>query len=1294
MRFGACVSILVLGFVLQSGTALGQGRSEVLLHDDFSGSGIDTTLWTVHGTGTSSPGDSLELWAHWGWDDGVSSRRVFARPPSDSMLIVSGRLRVPRSNWECISCVWLQEVWETDTRTYGIEFDQDEIYHSSHSVDFLARDGGSWLDNLRIHEFQPGTWVGWEFTVYETGCEVAVEGDDGLVWRHTCEEGSFPFRVNLTAQSGLPEFCDSWWDDIEVRREARIVRPRFVADPRSGLAPTTVHFENRTAGEMTSWEWDFGDGSPVSYEQSPSHTYPASGFYDVTLAASGPCGGGTCTADSFLIVRDVFSDDFTGPGIDPEKWVVHGEKTTSEGDSLLIISRLDWSQGAESLPLFERPPEGQRVRIQGRFKYTDESAPSICKLDLREAWAGSSLEHMNLLFLKGDGGGDENEVVLRTVQSGTLAQEAELARFATGPWIGWKVHLLPTGCDVFLDTGSGWEWRLGHEMTSHDARLLLHGAGHGNGYNNFGYWDDIEAIREPQELAAQFEAVTVAGPPPLEVEFIDHSRGDVSSWEWDFGDSTAHSFEQHPVHVYDSVGEYSVTLAVTDPSGTDSWTREAYITVLPSVDFTCTPPSGEAPLVVQFEGACEESVTTWLWDFGDGSPEEEGQTVTHEYAYPGEYDVTLTASGEFGTVVCETPEAVQPYAVWTLDISDPTGVTVGYWAHAWGDYDTDGDMDLYVLNKEGPNALIRNDGGEFVDVTTPVLAGSSVSRSATWVDYDNDCDTDLYIVNYLEPNRLLRNDGGGSFTDVTMSPLDGSGPGLDAEWLDFDLDGDLDVCVTCYDGDNGLYRNDGTLFTDATPSVLAGIDAVQDLSRADYDGDGDPDLLLLRRDKPNVLLRNDEGTFVDASAPPISFAACSFGAAWADFDDDGDLDLYVAVCGGCNVFLQNDGDGTFSDISTWPMNYNHHCIGCAWGDYDNDADLDIYVASCGHYGILARNDGEGVFRDVARNPVDDIQNTRTITWCDYDADGDLDLYNSEMYYHNKLFTNDTEWGNHWLHIDLEGGPSNRDAVSARVHCVTGDLRQMREIGVDTGYLGHSSPTVEFGLGASAVVDSLIVEWPSGGRTTLTAVAADQKILVQETEDAFPGVPSSLTAEPGPDGGTAVVRWSGPDDPDLAGYRVERDTTLLFGAGTVVASVADTMWSDSGLLPWSDAHYRVFALDAAGHQSAPSETLSFEALPTGVDETGRFVHFTGPNPFTRSTSIVLGVPAPGCDVSVRVYDVAGRLVATLCDSPMKAGVHRLSWDGRTDGGHRVASGVYFCRTDIGGERTSSKFVLLR
>ena len=144
----------------------------------------------------------------------------------------------------------------------------------------------------------------------------------------------------------------------------------------------------------------------------------------------------------------------------------------------------------------------------------------------------------------------------------------------------------------------------------------------------------------------------------------------------------------------------------------------------------------------------------------------------------------------------------------------------------------------------------------------------------------------------------------------------------------------------------------------------------------------------------------------------------------------------------------------------------------------------------------------------------------------------------------------------------------------------------------------------------------------------------------------------------------------------------------------MASVADTTWSDSGLPPWSDAHYRVFALDAAGHQSAPSETLSFEALPTGVDETGRFVHFTGPNPFTMSTGIVLGVPAPGCDVSVRVYDVAGRLVATLCDSPMKAGVHRLSWDGRTDGGHRVASGVYFCRTDIGGERTSSKFVLLR
>jgi len=207
---------------------------------------------------------------------------------------------------------------------------------------------------------------------------------------------------------------------------------------------------------------------------------------------------------------------------------------------------------------------------------------------------------------------------------------------------------------------------------------------------------------------------------------------------------------------------------------------------------------------------------------------------------------------------------------------------------AWADYDGDGDQDLYLTKTTSgqPSRMLRNDAGTFVDAATPPLLDNGPSTGACWGDYDNDGDLDLYLVKPVSlPNRLLRNDGGGNFTDVTAGPLADTGGGMGACWGDYDNDGDLDLYVVNYStgtigsGINRLLRNDGGgVFTDDTANPLYAGGIGRAAAFADYDRDGDLDLYLGNYGAANALFRNDlnngnawlhvklEGTSNNASA--------------------------------------------------------------------------------------------------------------------------------------------------------------------------------------------------------------------------------------------------------------------------------------------------------------------------------------------------------------------------------------------------------------------------------------------
>ena len=367
---------------------------------------------------------------------------------------------------------------------------------------------------------------------------------------------------------------------------------------------------------------------------------------------------------------------------------------------------------------------------------------------------------------------------------------------------------------------------------------------------------------------------------------------------------------------------------------------------------------------------------------------------------------------------------------------------------AWGDYDGDGDPDLYVTH-DGPNLLVRNDGSDrFTDVTATPLDDGNNAASAPWGDYDNDGDLDLFLVNYLAASKLFRNDGGGAFVDATPPVLGASGPGLGAAWADYDRDGDLDLYVVNYG-------------------------------------------------RPNCLLRNDGGgAFVDATTGPLADAGWELAAAWGDYDDDGDPDLYITN-DGPNRLLRNDGGGAFTRVTGLAIEDGGAGQGAAWGDYDNDGDLDLYVTGYGTPNMLLRNDGGDVFTDVTSGPLGDAGNGTGVAWADYDGDGDLDLYFANDGGSNELLRNELAGGAHWLHLDLVGTVSNRSAIGARVRLVAAGVSRIQEVSGGSGYFSQNSLTVEFGLGAAPVADSLVVRWPSGIVQALAGVEADRRLTIVE-----------------------------------------------------------------------------------------------------------------------------------------------------------------------------------------------------
>lgn len=481
-------------------------------------------------------------------------------------------------------------------------------------------------------------------------------------------------------------------------------------------------------------------------------------------------------------------------------------------------------------------------------------------------------------------------------------------------------------------------------------------------------------------------------------------------------------------------------------------------------------------------------------------------------------------------------------------------------ASAWRDYDGDGDEDLFLPINGGsfqPNDILaRNEGnGQFLDVAASagVLGQTALSfqQAAAWGDYDNDGDADLFVTN-TAPYQLFRNNGDGTFSDVApaMGLAFMPSGGTSAAWVDVDSDGWLDLYVTLWGQPNRLFRsNGGVTFTDIAVSagVAHGSASSSGAAFCDYDSDGDPDLYSCSVDgnDPGKLFRNNgDLTFTDVSAAAGIAPIRAADAIWADFDGDGDFDLYVQNVNTGSVVgyhYLNTGSGTFIDAGTstglrFTIPSGVVTRAASVADYDNDGDLDAYITCSNSVSgtippanYLFQNDGTGAFKEVAAaEGVADTRLSGGSSWADYDGDGDLDLFSANDWPQGcRLYRNDTT-GAHWTRLVLVGVVSNRDAVGARVRLRAGGAWQVRQIhGGGTGFRCQDSLPVEFGLAGETSIEMLVIDWPSGLQETYTDLAADvEHVLVEGSGGGCPPPTGYCLTSPNSAGPGATLSASG------------------------------------------------------------------------------------------------------------------------------------------------------------------------
>ncbi|RLS37204.1 MAG: CRTAC1 family protein [Planctomycetota bacterium] len=448
---------------------------------------------------------------------------------------------------------------------------------------------------------------------------------------------------------------------------------------------------------------------------------------------------------------------------------------------------------------------------------------------------------------------------------------------------------------------------------------------------------------------------------------------------------------------------------------------------------------------------------------------------------------------------------------------------------AFGDFDNDGDVDVFI-SCLGANHLFRNDGGgKFAEVTAVAgVAGgeNDWSTSCGWLDFDNDGDLDLFVCNYIQWNREL---------DQSM---------------EFTLDGKLRAYGRPTDFTGAfpfLYRNEGNgTFVDV--SDAAGVQ-IRDLNTnvplskslgttfCDVNADGLLDILVANDTVQNLLFLNQPGgTFIETAATAgIAFdnsggargamgidTACfrnsdAVGIAIGNFATEMTA-LYVCQTPGATIPIFRD-EAVSNGIG--PVTRTDLKFGVLFLDADLDGRLDLFENN-GHleedikvvqasqqyeqpphllWNCGTEFDNEFIMLPEAKTGADFQKRMvgRGASMADIDADGDLDLILFSSGGKPRLLRNDQKSGHHWLRLRLRGTKCNKDAIGTVVNVTLPNSTVLSRTVMPTrSYQSQTELPVTFGLGSAELVKEIAIRWPDGTSQKLSGISVDQQLeVIQE-----------------------------------------------------------------------------------------------------------------------------------------------------------------------------------------------------
>ncbi len=467
------------------------------------------------------------------------------------------------------------------------------------------------------------------------------------------------------------------------------------------------------------------------------------------------------------------------------------------------------------------------------------------------------------------------------------------------------------------------------------------------------------------------------------------------------------------------------------------------------------------------------------------------------------------------------------------DVTKEAGLEISLYGMgaAVGDYDGDGWSDLF-LSAVGPNRLLKNEQGTFVDVTAAAgVAGAddAWSTGCTWLDYNRDGRLDLFVCNYVKWSRELDVSQGFTLTGNERA----YGPPLSFEG------------TLCY-----LYKNDGEgKFSDVSQAAGIHVYNSQQPEKKipagkslgvvpfDLDGDGWLEIVVANDTVQNFVFHNQkDGTFREIGHQAgMAFGpdGSARGAMGIDVARPRNSPAVAVVIGNFanepTSFFVSQGEGQllFEDQSVsnglGPQTRLELKFGVFFFDYDLDGRLDVLAANghleeeinkvvpSQHYQQppqLFWNAGPKEATEFVKVPKDKVgeQFSRPIVgrgaaYADFDGDGDLDVVLTQVGGPARLFRNDQALGHHWLRVKLKGRGTNPEAQGATVRLHAGGVVQERVVSPTHGYLSQSELTVTFGLGPSAAIDKLEILWPGGATQEIAAPQADQLLLISQPDEA-------------------------------------------------------------------------------------------------------------------------------------------------------------------------------------------------